>query len=112
MTREETKRRAEIMLAAEYDGDVCVNIEGKVRTSGFPQWHKKRTPNWDWGSYDYRAIPKPKIIYFELFEGGGSISDKNLDKLKPFDSDNIGVLKITIVDGKPSAEFIDMESVE
>ena len=110
MTKEETKRRAEIMLAAEYDGDVCTNIECRSNRSG--EWTKMYVPLGDWINFDYRIIPKPKIIYFELFEGGGSISDKNLDKLKPFDEDSIGVLKITIVGGKPSAEFIDMESVE
>ena len=112
MTKQETKRRAEIMLEAEYDGDICVNIEGKVRTSGFPKWHKKRAPNWDWGSYDYRVVPEPEIIYLEVFEDGSAISNKNLDKLKPFVEDSIGVLKIIIVDGKPTAEFIDMGSVE
>ena len=38
MTKEETKRRAEIMLAAEYDGDICVNIECKSNRSG--EWTK------------------------------------------------------------------------
>ena len=108
MTEEETKRCADIMLAAKYEGDTCVNIECKSTRSG--ECTKMYGTLWDWVNFDYRIIPKPRIIYFELFEGGGSISDKNLDKLKPFDSDNIGVLKVTIVDGEPSAEFIDMES--
>ena len=62
-------------------------------------------------NFDYRVVPKPTTIYLEIFEDGSAISNKNIDKLKPFVEDNIGVLKITIVDGKPSAEFIDMESV-
>ena len=108
MTKEETKRRAEIMLAAEYDGITCVNIESRSSNSG--EWDKVSGPFWDWDNYDYRIICEPRIFYLEVFEDGSALSDENLDNLKPFDSDTIGVLKITIVDGKPSAEFIDMES--
>lgn len=109
MTKEETKRRAEIMLAAEYDGDTCVNIE--CRSSGSGKWTKMYGPLWNWVNFDYRVIPKPQTIYLKVFDDGDSMSDKYLDHLKPFD-DAISVLKITIVDGKPTAEFIDMESVE
>ena len=110
MTKEETKRRAEIMLAAEYDGDICVNIECKSNRSG--EWTKMYGPLWDWVNCDYRVISEPRIFYLEVFEDGSALSDENLDNLKPFDSDTVGVLKIAIVDGKPSAEFIDMESAE
>lgn len=112
MTKEETKRRADIMLAAEYDGDTCVNIEGKTRYLGFPQWIKQPSPSWNWDNCDYRVIPKPQTIYLELYEDGSSISGKNIEDLEPFESDAIGVLKITVTDDKPSAEFIDMGSVE
>ena len=108
MTKEETKRRAEIMLAAEYDGSICINIEGKTRNSR--EWHKISVVIWNWDDYDYRVIPKPMIMYVKVFDDGYSVSDSNLDNLKPFSSNTTNVLKITIGDGKPSAEFIDMES--
>ena len=110
MTREETQRRAEIMLAAEYDGDTCTNIECRSSRSG--EWTKMYGPLWNWVNFDYRVVPKPRIIYMKVFDNGDSVSDEYLDHLKPYESDTIGVLKITIVGGKPSAEFIDMESVE
>ena len=48
----------------------------------------------------------------KVFENGDSVSDEYLDHLKPFESNTTDVLKITIGGSKPSAEFIDMESVE
>ena len=110
MTKEETQRRAEIMLAAEYDGDTCVNIE--CRSSGSGKWTKMYGPLWNWVNFDYRVICKPTTIYLEVFENGGSISNESLDNLRPFESETIGILKITIVGGKPTAEFIDIEGVE
>ena len=110
MTKEETKRRAEIMLAAEYEGDTCVNIERKLSDSSV--WDKVSRPYWNWRSHDYRVVSEPRVIYVEVLGDGDSLSEENLDDLKPFDDDTIGVLKITIVDGKPTAEFIDMESLK
>ena len=109
MNKEETKRRAEIMLVARYEGDTCVNIERK--SSDFNVWDKVSRPYWNWRSHDYRVIAEPEVIYLEVFEDGSSISGKNIEDLEPFDAYAIGVLKITIVDGKPTAEFIDMESI-
>ena len=108
MTKEETKRRAEIMLAAEYEGDTCTNIE--CRPSSSDGWDKVSGPYWNWNNFDYRVVPKPRIIYMKVFDNGDSVSDEYLDHLKPYESDTIGVLKITIIGGKPSAEFIDMEN--
>ena len=109
MTKEETKRRAEIMLAAEYDGGLCTNIEASFRNQPF---YPINRPIWDWINYDYRVISEPRIMYVKVFENGDSVSDEYLDHLKPFEPDTTGVLKITIVGGKPSAEFIDMGSVK
>ena len=112
MTKEETKRRAEIMLAAEYEGDNCTNIEYKSINFKSYGWRETSDPTWDWINYDYRVISEPRTIYIKVFENGDSVSDEYLDHLKPFGSDTTSVLKITIVDGKPTAEFIDMESVK
>ena len=109
MTKEETKRRAEIMLAAEYDGENCTNIESSFDELSFCP---VKRPIWDWYNYDYRVISEPRIMYVKVFENGDSVSDEYLDHLKPFEPDTTGVLKITISGGKPTAEFIDMESVE
>ena len=109
MTKEETQRRAEIMLAAQYDGENCINIESSFDELSFCP---VKRPIWDWYNYDYRVISEPMIMYVKVFDDGYSVSDSNLDNLKPFGSNTINVLKVTIVGGKPSAEFIDMESVE
>ena len=105
MTKKETQRRAKIMLAAEYDGDTCVNIECRSSRSG--EWTKMYGPLWNWVNFDYRVIPKPEIFYAEIHSDRSiGFSSENLEGLEPLEEDTIGVLKITITNGKPSVEII------
>ena len=59
----ENKRRAEVMLGAEYVFDnwevKCSNVESEHDAGN---WMLNFYPAWDWSDNDYRLIPKPEMV--------------------------------------------------
>ena len=54
--QQEAKRRAEVMLAFANGAP----IEWRINNGGMV-WHHEKSPNWDWGQFDYRVNPNPVV---------------------------------------------------
>lgn len=106
MTNEaETKRRAEIMLKAKYREDgICTNLEANIEG----RWEPCLRPVWNWIGVDYRVIEEPEVFYYDV-DCDGEIGGNHLSIEEAQEegwADSIGILKITVQHGKPTAEFV------
>lgn len=54
--QQEAKRRAEVMLAFANGAP----IEWRINNGGMV-WYHEKSPNWDWGQFDYRVNPNPVV---------------------------------------------------
>ena len=103
MTPEETKAAAAVMLAAEYCGGKCTNVEFRLRTCS--RFLPINTPIWDWDEFEYRIKPKPEYRYCNIYKshiGWGFHSGVDLakDAVGGESPLLINRLRFEIIDGK------------
>lgn len=106
MNEQETKRAAEVMLAAEWDRGIS-NVQ--CRLIGTTTFSDSYDPKWDWTNYEYRIKPKAFVRYLNVYSRSSDTFESLVDaKLNEFNG-LIGRIRITTIDGESSLELIGLE---